>query len=91
MESTKAIYVLEERFFAGVQRCLGMRSGWFAVSGRMPCPFSKCEKGRKEERKFVRNDQERQEARHPILPLWGGSFVGLMFLGGLVLGDSLLE
>ncbi len=35
----------------------------------MPRPFSKCEKGRKEESKFVRNAQERQESRPPFLPL----------------------
>ncbi len=35
----------------------------------------KMRKERKEERKFVRNAQEHQEARPPILPLWGRSFV----------------
>ncbi len=69
-----------------VQRCLGMRSGLVAVSGRCLVHSQNGKRGEKgeEERKFVRNDQERQEARHSILPLRGGSFGGWCFVGLVV-------
>ena len=75
MESTKAIYVFGGTLIRPVS---SSASQW-----DMPCSLSladasstfKMQKGRKEESKFVRNDQERQEARPPILPLQGGSFM----------------
>ncbi len=54
------------------------------------CPLSKWKREEKgeEERKFFRNDQARQEARHSILPLWGGSFGGWCFVGLVVSAES---
>ncbi len=56
----------------------------------MPGSTSKWEKEEKrgEESKFVRNAQERQEARPPILPLRGGSFGGWCFVGLVVSAES---
>ena len=87
MESTKAIYVFggtpirlssSDAWECGLAWWLSLADAGFKL---------KMEKG-EEERKFVRNDQARQEARHSILPLWGGSFGGWCFVGLVVSAES---
>ena len=90
MESTKAIYVLEERFFAGVQRCLGMRSGLVVVSGRCLVHSQNGKRKKREERRDSLLETTKR-AKKRVLPSCrceNESFVGSCFVGLVVSAES---